>query len=63
MRGLWSRRQNEHRSDESVRRVTASTLIKHRQSLKRVEQALATADETLAEEIRRLDAVLEGRAS
>lgn len=56
---LFKQRKQEHRQDAAVRDSTAETLIEHRKSLSRVRKILGGADETLAQEIRRLDAVLE----
>lgn len=63
MTGLFLRRRKEHRSDEAVRRETATVLHSHRQSLRRVRDTMALADETLLEEIKRLDAAIEGAQS
>lgn len=60
MRGIFQRRRAEHRHDEAVRQATAEVLTSHRESLKKVRRTLGGADETLADEIRRLDQVLEG---
>jgi hypothetical protein len=56
---LFRRRRREHRHDEQVRQSTGAVLKEHRESLTRVRQTLSQADETLVDEIRRLDRALE----
>ncbi len=58
MKGLFRTRRQEHRVDETIRQQTADVLVHHRESLKKVRQTLASADETIIDEIRRLDAAL-----
>jgi hypothetical protein len=60
MKGLFRIRRVEHRRDEAVRAETAEVLAGHRESLKKVRRVLNVADETLADEIRRLDAAMRG---
>lgn len=57
---LFKDRRKEHLQDTSVRESTKDTLIAHRKSLSKVRKILGSADETLADEIRRLDTALEG---
>lgn len=58
MNRLFRQRRQEHRQDDAIRRDTLSTLQSHKTSLKRVRATLASADETLADELRRLDAAI-----
>lgn len=59
MMNKFRRRRLEHKHDESVRQSTGAVLVEHRQSLSKVRQVLAQADESLADEIRRLDLLME----
>lgn len=59
--GLFQRRRKEHAHDTNVRRETVLALEDHRRSLKKVRATLKVADETLADEIRRLDAAIDHR--
>jgi hypothetical protein len=56
---LFRRRRQEHRHDEAIRKETADVLVSHRESLKKVRSTLGKADETLAQEIRRLDTAMQ----
>ena len=56
---LFRKRKQEHKHDAAVRSETAKTLMEHKQSIKKVRNVLEIADETLADEIRRLDLALE----
>ena len=58
MSGLFRSRRTEHRKDEAIRKDTAETLVKHRESLHRVRRTLTMADETLADEIKRLESLV-----
>lgn len=62
MMSKFRRRRKEHKHDESVRQSTGAVLRGHRDSLTKVRRTLALADETLADEIRRLNLALEDHA-
>lgn len=52
------RLQKAHDPDTIQRRETFAAVERHRMSLQRVRDTLRSADETLADEIRRLDRII-----
>lgn len=60
---LFRRRRREHKHDETIRESTIAVIGDHRRSLSKVRKTLRVADATLAQEIQRLDDILEGRAT
>ena len=64
MKSLFRSRRQEHVADVAQRNQTAQTLSRHREAIQSVRGTLRQADETLGDEIRRLDRALEdARAS
>lgn len=55
---IFRKRRREHLEDAAVRRDTVEVLQSHRSSLRKVRATLKTADETLADELRRLDSAI-----